>query len=207
MKTLKEYITEGLLDRVKNKEVNHEVIVKEFLEANYDIRGPYAIKTTNKGFVVDVKGSVMVMNKSITSLTNELFEFGEVVGGFYCNYCRSLTSLEGAPEKCHTFNCTDSDSLTSLEGSPKNCSIFDCGNCEYLTSLKGAPNTIDSFSVINTGIKDFKCAPKKIKGNVFCMRCKNLESLKGLKFVSGTIFAKLCSNLKDYAGFEDRCNC
>ena len=38
MKSLKEYIeevslNEGLLDRVKNKEVNHEAVVKEFLEA------------------------------------------------------------------------------------------------------------------------------------------------------------------------------
>ena len=206
MKTLKEYITEGLLDRVKNKEVNHEVIVRDFLEANYKFDGPYTIKTTNKGFVVDVKGNVVVMNKSITSLTNGLFRFGEVSGCFYCTECKSLKTLEGAPKKCYTFNCTDCDSLTSLEGSPKNCSIFDCGNCENLTSLKGAPNIVNSFSVSNTGIKDFKDAPKKINSNVFCTRCKNLESLKGLKSVRGIIFAGLCSNLKDYAGFEDQCN-
>ena len=75
MKTLKEYIFEGLLDRVKNKEVNHEVIVRDFLEENYKFDGPYTIKTTNKGFVVDVKGNVDVKNKKIISLTNGLFEF------------------------------------------------------------------------------------------------------------------------------------
>ena len=53
MKSLKEYIyevslTEGLLDRVKNKEVNHKVFVEEFLEANYKFSGSYTIKATNK---------------------------------------------------------------------------------------------------------------------------------------------------------------
>ena len=47
MKSLKEYIGEGLLDRVKNKEVNHEILIEEFLKENYEIRGPYTIKTTN----------------------------------------------------------------------------------------------------------------------------------------------------------------
>ncbi len=206
MKTLKEYIFEGLLDRVKNKEVNHEVIVRDFLEENYKFDGPYTIKTTNKGFVVDVKGNVDVKNKKIISLTNGLFEFGEVIGCFYCYKCNSLKTLEGAPKKCYVFNCDNCENLTSLEGSPKNCSIFDCSNCENLISLKGAPNTVNSFSANNTGIKDFNGAPKKINGNVFCTRCKNLESLKGLKFVKGTIFAKSCHNLKDYADFEDHCD-
>ena len=76
MKSLKEYITEGsltegLLDRVKNKEVNHEALIKEFLETNYKFRGSYTIKAANKGFVVDVEGDVNVKNKNITLLTNE----------------------------------------------------------------------------------------------------------------------------------------
>ena len=35
MKSLKEYIDEGLLDRVKNKEVDHKVLIEEFLKENY----------------------------------------------------------------------------------------------------------------------------------------------------------------------------
>ena len=99
MKSLREYITEGLLcegllDRVKNKEVNHKVFVEEFLEANYKTRSSYTIKETKSGFVVDVKGDVEVKNKDITSLTNEFFEFGEVSGGFWCPDCELLKSLK-----------------------------------------------------------------------------------------------------------------
>ena len=107
MKSLKEYIEEGLLDRVKNKEVNHDAIIKEFLKDNYEIDGSYSIKDTNNKLVVDVKGNIEAINKNITSLTNGLFEFGVVSGGFYCNYCRSLTSLEGAPTKVGgNFSCS-----------------------------------------------------------------------------------------------------
>ena len=104
MKALKEYIyevslTEGLLDRVKNKEVNHKIFMEEFLETNYKINGSYTIKETKNKFIVDVKGDIVVKNVNITTLTNEFFEFGKVSRDFDCNYCGSLTSLEGAPKK------------------------------------------------------------------------------------------------------------
>ena len=119
MKSLKEYIyevsltegsftegsfTEGLLDRVKNKDVNHEALIKEFLKENYFIDS-YEIKTTNNKLVIDVKGNIKVINKDITSLTNGLFEFGEVSGNFDCTRCELLKTLEGAPEKCNMFDC------------------------------------------------------------------------------------------------------
>ena len=121
MKSLKEYIDEGLLDRVKNKEVNHDALIKEFLEANYDIRWcSYTIKNIKRKFIVDVKGNIMVKNKDITSLTNGLFEFNLVEGEFLCSYCKNLISLEGAPEKVGgTFECYNCKALTTLEGAPK----------------------------------------------------------------------------------------
>ena len=163
MKALKEYIYEGLLDRVKNKEVNHKIFIEEFLETNYKINGSYTIKETKNKFIVDVKGDIVVKNVNITTLTNEFFEFGKVSKDFDCNYCGSLTSLEGAPKEvgggfiCHScnslkslegapekvgvgFNCGWCDSLTSLEGAPKEVGrAFYCGHCKYLTSLEGAP--------------------------------------------------------------------
>ena len=67
-----------LLDKEdKVFDIEKEGIIKKFLEENYVIDS-YEIKTSNNGFVVDVKGRVIVKNKYITSLTNELFEFGEV---------------------------------------------------------------------------------------------------------------------------------
>ena len=131
MKSLKEYINEGLLDHVKNKEVNHEVVVDEFLKANYNINGSYIIKKTKKGFIVDVKGDVEVKNINITSLTNEFFEFGKVSGNFDCYGCKLLISLEGAPKKVgRSFYCTGCESLKTLECAPKKVGlIFHCNHC------------------------------------------------------------------------------
>ena len=131
MRSLKEYMAEGFLDRVKNKEVNHDALIKEFLEANYDIRGSYVIKASNKGPVVDVEGYAGVENTNITSLTNGLFEFGVVSGDFNCAVCKSLKSLEGAPKKIGGwFDCSYCKSLTSLIGCPKEVEeYFHCHNC------------------------------------------------------------------------------
>ena len=131
MKSLKEYIEEGLLDRVKNKEVSHDVIIKEFLKDNYEIDGSYSIKDTNKGFIVDVKGNVIVKNTNIVTLTNEFFEFGKVSGIFDCDGCKLLTSLKGGPKKVgRSFYCTGCESLKTLEGAPKKVGlIFHCGHC------------------------------------------------------------------------------
>ena len=156
MKSLKEYIVEGLLDRVKNKEVDHKVFIEEFLKENYKIKGSYTIKETNNKFIVDVKGSVKVINKNITSLTNGLFEFNLVEGVFLCSYCKNLISLEGVPEKVgRTFECYNCKALTTLEGAPKEVGCdFICSFCDSLKSLKGVPEKVgDSFYCRDCGIQ------------------------------------------------------
>ena len=155
MKSLKEYITEGLLcegllDRVKNKDASHEAIIKDFLEANYKFSGSYTIKATNKGFIIDVEDDVRVINKDITSLTNEFFEFGEVVGRFSCENCKSLQSLNGAPKEVKwEFNCVNCNSLKTLEGSPQKAGSFDCRRCNSLRTLEGAPKEVGEFCCSN----------------------------------------------------------
>ena len=108
MKPLKAHILEVLLDIEDN--INYDIskdVIEEFLKENYNIKGAHTIKKTKDGFVVDVKGNAEVKNKNIISLTNGLFEFGVVSREFNCNYCESLTSLEGAPEKVGgDFICT-----------------------------------------------------------------------------------------------------
>ena len=156
MKSLKEYIDEGLLDRVKNKEVDHKVLIEEFLKENYKIYGAYTIKETNNKFVVDVKGRVVVKNKDITSLTNGIFEFGSAGSDFYCSWCVKLTTLEGAPQKVGgNFGCNDCKSLKSLEGAPKEVGeAFNCSYCKSLTSLEGAPEKVGwVFKCNNCGVK------------------------------------------------------
>ena len=148
MKSLKEYIyevsfTEGLLDRVKNKDVNHEALIKEFLKENYFIDS-YEIKATNNKLVIDVKGNVKVINKDITSLTNGLFEFGVVSEYFDCTRCESLKTLEGSPQEVGGgFWCNKCHSLTNLEGAPEKVRTFDCSFCDSLKTLEGAPQKVD----------------------------------------------------------------
>ena len=164
MKSLKEYIDEVLLDRVKNKEVSHEILIEEFLKENYKIYGAYTIKETNNKFVVDVKGRIMVKNRDITSLTNGVFEFGSAGSDFYCSYCTKLTSLEGAPQKVGGhFCCNDCKSLISLEGAPKEVGeSFNCSYCKELKTLKYAPQKVgDDFICYYCGAQFTKDDVKK----------------------------------------------
>ena len=173
MRSLKEYIDEGLLDRVKNKDVNHEALIKEFLGENYFIDS-YEIKTTNNKLVVNVKGNVKVINNDITSLTNGFFEFGEVRGNFDCARCESLKTLEGAPQKIgKDFNCFRCKSLTTLEGCPEKVDgDFYCSHCYKLKSLKGAP--------------------KEVGGGFYCRECGIKFSTKDVKkytTISGVVMS------------------
>ena len=180
MKSLKEYIyevslTEGLLDRVKNKDVDHKILVEEFLKENYKIHGSYTIKETKEGFVVDVRGEVKVKNRDITSLTNGLFEFGEVSRDFDCASCKSLKTLKGAPKIVWwNFNCSGCRLLKTLEGAPEKVGwSFDCSKCDLLTSLEGAPQEAEeNFDCSNCkSLKTLEGAPKKVGERFYCDCC------------------------------------
>jgi hypothetical protein len=127
MKNLKEIIIESLLDDedviLKNQDKNIKDSIKQFLKDNYEGAAACKISKTpneNGKFVVDCAKSLRVINKSITSLTNGYFEFGFIKGEFECDHCKSLTSLEGAPEKVGGyFRCIDCKSLKTLEDVPK----------------------------------------------------------------------------------------
>ena len=83
---------------------NHNVLIRSFIETNYDIIGSYTIKDN----IVDVKGNVKFKNTLIESLTNGLFSFGIVSGNFICGFHNSLKDLKGAPEKVGSdFSCNN----------------------------------------------------------------------------------------------------
>ena len=86
---------------------------------------------------MDCSGNVAVRNTSITSLTNGLFRWGVIVGGFSCNHCENLKTLEGAPKKTGGyFDCGRCDKLTSLEGAPEEVNgYFNCSGCNNLKTL------------------------------------------------------------------------
>ena len=161
---------------------------------------------------VDVDGDFSCSLQNIEDLRG--IRFGNVRGGFYCNF-NQLTSLEGAPETvgknffCDINRLTDlkgapqsiggnfycnKNQLTSLEGAPQTVGgEFDCSH-NSLTSLKGAPETVGgSFYCGNNRLTSLKGAPQTVGGGFDC-HVNNLTSLKGAPQTVGGNFS--CSDNK-----------
>ena len=162
MKTLKEYIVEGLLDRVKNKEVNHEDLIRDYLKNNYACKqNNYNIEVIDGKYIVNVDGNIMLKNRKVKHLTNGLFEFGEVKGDFMVSSC-DIIDFIGGPKEVYNGDLSIQfcDDLESLEGCPKIVyNSFEIHNCPNLKSFEGAP--------------------EEIKWGFYCRGCYNITKLKG----------------------------
>ena len=133
---------------------NDKKDIENWIKTNYNVTGRLTVKND---FVVDCSGDVEVKNRSIISLTNGLFRWGYVGKRFYCNGCKNIKTLEGAPKEVRKdFSCGGCENLTSLEGAPEKVGGgFDCSFCNKLESLKGAPN--------------------EVGGEIYCYFCKKLK--------------------------------
>lgn len=211
MKTLNTYL-ESLLDDedVLSDPKRDRIIVENWIKENYTVNDALKI---NDVFVVSCKGSVVVKNKNITSLTNGMFRWGEVGGGFYCCNCGKLASLEGSPRGVgENFNCTGCHNLKSLIGAPEEVGgDFSCYGCKNLTSLKGSPKVVGGgFNCSHCdNIKTLDCASAKINSYFSCIFCKNLKTLKGgPKYVKNDFYCSDCSDLvitdSDYKKYKIR---
>lgn len=158
MRDLQDYIVEGIFDIDnninnidKNIDKNFKDQIKQFLKDNFIGHSKCKISKTpniDGKYEVSCKGDVEVKYKNkITSLTNGMFIWTKVDGTFYCWWCKSLMSLEGAPKEVGgSFHCERCDLLTSLEGAPEKIDgDFNCRNCKSLTSLEGAPKEVGGF--------------------------------------------------------------
>ena len=176
MKTLKEYIIEGILDIEDNMEnLTEESLIEDFIKENYEIKhGNLQFKKKGDKYIVSTKGIVLVKNNNITALTNGLFEWGEVKS-FYCVGCTSLQSLKGAPKKAGwNFSCVECTSLQSLKGAPKEVGgYFYCYYCASLKDLKGSTEKVGMSFDCNdcTSLKSLEGAPKKVGRSFYCQRC------------------------------------
>ena len=205
MITLKESLLSKTSIKISNtRTAIDKDIVESFLKDNYECN--YIIsETPNKDglYIVNVDGSVNVINKNITSLTNGLFEFGEVSKQFNCYGCKSLTTLKGAPKKVGWgFDCSHCENLDSLEDAPKSIGAsFDCSHCYKLTSLKGVPRECWDFNCSYCShLKSLKDSPKT-GGSFNCDRCVNLTSLEGApKTVDKNFYCCWCVGLKSLKG-------
>ena len=194
MKDLKEYIKEGLFDDVDKLEGknwmnnNLKFLKKEITDwiiNNTEERvykNKLSIDTTTNPLTVDYNGNIK-MSKSVTSLTNGNFQWGEVKGYFHCPACTLLKSLEGAPKKVGgNFSCIHCSSLESLEGAPEEIGgEFQCSYCKNLTSLKGAPEKVgaDFNCYFCNSLMTLEGDPKEVGGKFDCSSCDLLINLKG----------------------------
>ena len=145
-------LKEALVRKNRNNDVQELVYseVIDFLKQNYKFKIPHGYRNEIEKYIkfqdgiVDVLCDIEVSNKTITSLSNNLFTFNIITGNFDCRGCNNLTSLEGAPKEVKKyFNCSRCNNLTSLEGAPEYVGEdFNCIRCENLKSLEGAPKVI-----------------------------------------------------------------
>lgn len=190
MKDLNEYIYESILDIDTNiDQAGNIAVVKNFIKENYTVNnfnGPTEVdirneRTKDGKFIVDAQYcDVIVTNKNIQYLTNNMFVWG-VVDIFYCDDCSKLKSLEGSPAQVTwNFSCESCDSLTSLKGAPSIVTLnFSCRNCKSLKSLIGAPEKAQSFNCsLCTSLKSLKGSPRELE-RFDCSGCSSLDSLSG----------------------------
>ena len=164
MKSLKHYIIESL-NTSKNVE-DIQLKAEEYINANYTVSGKLSFENVNGVCIVNCDGDVEVKNKEIKRLTNG-FKWGEINGKFDCSYCRSIKSLEGAPEKVRNkFICSWCKNLTSLEGAPKEVEgSFYCDHCIKLESLEGSPKEVGGYFNCSgcVRLKSLEGGPEKVK--------------------------------------------
>ena len=122
--------------QLKTGDETIKTLVKQFIKENYDYNGEIIISDEpNKDgkYEVSLTGDVKVKNKELTSLTNGIFQWGEVDGNFFCCDCLNLKSLEGAAENIsgnyYCVNC-HSLSLDNVSEKIKEKVVFNCEECE-----------------------------------------------------------------------------
>ena len=97
-------------DNIDNVDESIKDQINQFLNNNFKNASKYKISNkpnTDGKFEVSSNGNVEVKNEYITSLTNGLFIWTNIQGGFICPDCNSLISLKGAPKEVSgDFDCT-----------------------------------------------------------------------------------------------------
>ena len=157
----------------KNRGTDVDPIIKEeilsFLSSTYSTfkDNQYSIYKNKDKWIVDVDGSIKVVDDNIYHLTNDLFEFGVVNGDFDCRDCENLNSLKGAPEQREKFVCSHCPKSTNLKGISKkiNYGIW-CGGCENLKSIDDISSDFKGALYI-TSVDDFDLSKFKGKVNIY----------------------------------------
>lgn len=183
MISLKEYVNEGLLDRVKNKDVNHEALITEFIRENYTISGLLQLRKV-KDYYQAICSGMVVYTGSGDSLTNGFFKWKRVKLFSVCD--KTLKTLEGAPEICQgEFTLSNVKGLSDLKGLSRKIENLYIGGCEDLKTLTGAKFECDTF---------------------FLENCNNIKTLDGMPKIIDKVIVKDCNNLKSLEGAPQECS-
>ena len=137
--------TKTKIERVKD-ELPKELVIS-FIKDNYHIDGSLEIHGNYNGygkFVVDCDGDVVLKNKELTSLTDELFVWGCVDGDFDCS-CSNIECLYGAPG----YVLNGSSKWVEISGSNETESIkYSCE--EILNVIDADENNIVDANKLNS---------------------------------------------------------
>ena len=209
MKNLIDYINEGILGDVDDVLANGdtdiaELMIMDIINAVYKIKKStkleiIPVKNENGKYTVNAVGDVEVKDRSIKTLVNDVFEWGEVDGEFSVWKCVNLTNLEGSPKiLTGGYNANSCPKLVSLEGAPEQTEDFYCVNCASLKTLKGAPKRV--LNVFNCSycpaLTTLEGAPEIVTGEFNCSQCNNLRTLAGISMEIGNgINARGCEKL------------
>lgn len=195
MKSLNIYVIEGLADwgdddklnKKMSKQTTKAAIKQEIIDWVINNTRPGVVKKTKSKFKFDFKTDPITVDydgniefkENIDSLTNGLFQWGYINGGFNCVNCKQLKSLEGCPnEIIDGIDCDNCESLVDLKGAPNKVQDLHCNGCKNLKSLEGLPDKLTRLYLEN------------------CNSLKNFEALKKHKD----------SNLRIYTNIEDHEN-
>ena len=206
MKPLKDTLNESLLDDEDELfDRNDKTLIELWIKENYKIYGALKIHEDKHGFVVDSNDKIEVTNKDIKSLTNGMFQWGEITGGFDCSGCTELRSLEGAPNKCNWFDCFECTELRSLKGAPNECEDFNCFGCTELMTLEGAPKKCIWLNCSGcTELISLKGAPNKCDW-LNCSECTELRTLEGAPNKCIYFNCAKCTELRSLKGAPNKC--
>jgi hypothetical protein len=151
-------------DPLKNLSVGKRAQIIKWLDS-------FGIKnyTINDDLTIDVKGSVKLINQSLTCFPS-FIKFNKVSDSFYCSG-NQLNSLEGCPITVGSNFFCRNNQLTSLEGCPTTVGgSFYCYS-NQLTSLEGCPIIVGgSFSCYNNTKKFSEEDVRslcKVEGDIF----------------------------------------
>lgn len=216
MRTLKESILADIEDTIKSGDATADYLaVMEVINKDYILYKKYKPsisvvgKTDDGKILINGKGKIEFINKTATSVVNDVFEWNEIQGEFVCFKC-NIESLEGFPRTVYNnhngcgINIMKCKNLKTLKGGPHNVfGHFHCMGCDSLTSLEGAPEKLagDFNCRYCNSLKTLKGAPKYISGDFNCADCKSLESLEGLPDkIYGDLDCGFCKSLKSLKG-------